>query len=275
VSERFWKTDDCCSTTADVTYSAKVDFDNANGDLSGVEVVFKRDGTEVGRANTGSDGFASFTEQNVARGPHSITVCVAETQSSGTGSGTGSHGTSAVPGDNPPPSNPPVDPPKNPFPDCGCGKENTCLPCVDSPADGWFCSSVDFAVYTDCIKGSITGTGYFPTCNPCRVGLRDAMSFRIAYDNGAVQGYLNFSDGPSSPWKLDNAQVKWAAIVGTESWFGGDNFMVHVIDAGLDFTQDSFEIWLYDPTTCQCYHCGGKLTGCYVHVSYKYTAQCP
>jgi len=141
--------------------------------------------------------------------------------------------------------------------------------------NGFYCSSIDFAVYRDCISGAITGTGYFPTCNPLRVGLRDGMNFRIAYDNGAVQGYINFSDGPSSSWKLDNAQVKWALIEGTESWFGGDNFLVHVKDGGGNFTDDFFEIWLSDPATCTCYHCGGNLTGCYVHVSYKYTQTCP
>jgi hypothetical protein len=48
-----------------------------------------------------------------------------------------------------------------------------------------------------------------------------------------------------------------------------------VIDGGKSFTDDSFEIWINDPATCTCYHCGGKLTGCYVNISWRYTQKCP
>jgi hypothetical protein len=300
ISERFWKVADCCAQTADVTYAARVDFDDADGNLKDVEVVFKRDGTEVGRANTDKDGVAYFTDKGVARGPHNVMVCVAETTTTDCGcndnnntsgcSGKGSDGHNKNDGkDNapcdgnagkgndsrssscvktpPPPCTPPPPPPS-----CGCGDDtDTCIPCTTTALDGWFCSSIDFAVYTDCIKGSVTGTGYFPSCNPLRVGLRNGMNFRLAYDNGAVQGTLNYWDGDT---KLTEAQVKWLIIDGAESWFGGDNWMAHVVDGGADPTQDFFEVWIKDPETCTCYHCGGKLTGCYVHVSYKYTQKC-
>jgi hypothetical protein len=157
--------------------------------------------------------------------------------------------------------------------DCGCkSDDDLCLPCTSTATEGKFCSTIDVAVYTDNIAGSVTGTGYFTTCNPLRVGQRNGMNFRIAYDQGAAQGYLNYWDGGT---KIVNGQVKWLLISGVHSWFGGDNWMVHVYDGGKSFNLDSFEIWINDPITCTCYHCGGFLTGCYVNVSWRFASKCP
>jgi hypothetical protein len=310
-SERFWKVADCCSQTADVQYAAEVQFDDEGGDLSGVEVIFSRDGVEVGRAKTGNNGFAYFTEKAVSRGPHSVKVCVASSATVGDCKTNdckpkpkyckhgkrncnyksckpskddcdncgrdkddcknkcyGSKGSSTYSKDKCKPTPPPCKP-------C-TDKVDKCEPCSTTAENGFFCSSIDYAVYTDCIQGAVTGNGYFPSCNPLRVGLRDYMNFRVAYDQGAVQGYLNFSGGQyAGAPKVVNGQVKWLLISGVESWFGGDNFMVHVIDGGNTFRDDYFEIWLEDPVTCTTYCCGGNLTGCYVHVSYRYSQKCP
>jgi hypothetical protein len=285
-SERFWKVADCCSTTADVKYAAELSFDDQTGDLSGFEVVFSRDGVEVGRATTDKDGYAYFTDKAVARGPHSVRVCSAEVTTTTTtsscskcgskdktrcGCSKGSRSASCYT-----PCQPKCPPPPPPPPPCNCGKKDACEPCSSMAVDGFFCSSIDYAVYTDCISGAVTGTGYFPSCNPLRAGLRDQMNFRVAYDQGAVQGYLNYSAGQyADAPRIVNGQVKWLLITGVESWFGGDTFMVHVIDGGSTFTDDYFEIWINDPAKCLKYCCGGNLTGCYVHVSYKYTQKCP
>ena len=166
----------------------------------------------------------------------------------------------------------------NPFSDCRkCGCEgNACDACSSILQGGAYMSGMDFAVYTDCIQGAVTGTGYIPSCDPLRVGLRDGFSFRIAYDNGAAQGRMNYSGGKyAGAWKVTDAAVKWLVIADNESWFGGDNWMVHAVDNGPTFTDDFFEIWINDPVSCTCYHCGGKLVGCYVHVSYRYSSSCP
>jgi hypothetical protein len=367
VTERFWKVGDFCNPQTNVTYSAKVEFEGAKtgDDLSGVEVVFSRDGVEVGRANTDATGTASFTDNNVARGPHKVTVCVKEgrtgdcktggkcadskcpsysktssTYGSGTDEackptitatftktsvtvtsskdlsnivlkfcddstqkfdclsgktgtfyGTGKHNGKSLKGawvksgcnssgDGPGYgqwfANPSAD--CKPTNDCGCPKpEQNCTTCVYTASEGKFCATIDYAVYSEEVAGAITGNGYFPSCNPLRVGLRDGMNFRIAVENGVTQGYLNYSAGQyAGAPKVVNGQVKWAVISGTEAWFGGDTFLVHVIDAGPNFREDYFEIWINDPATCTNYCCGGKLTGCYVHVSYKWTApKCP
>lgn len=527
LTERFWKVGDCCAKTSEVQYEAQVEFDQETGDKSGVEVIFKRDGTEVGRALTDADGLATFTETGVTRGNHTITTCVAEDavtceedQGSecsgkvnsltlkylgttagtitvvGTKSGTSYFSGTVQPGgtfsfaapagesfgtnidftlngqylqsihtscsqpigigmtwgsflildgsslvggklpqmpgttggtdtkkskstsskkddpmdspvtplptdgscitDNPnyapklqgtelvvgkpsgPSNGPVVTEPNKPLtftaiyhdewaidtapygpsytitgsngqtfatgvptvgtapvgagdglhetqflslltinlpqglpagnfqialkaydgdqnhrggdwgvvtwtvtnpcgtpppPPCNCGGEEfKCNTCSSTANDGFYCSTLDFAVYTDCIKGAVTGTGYFPSCNPLRVGMRNGMNFRAAYDNGAVQGYLNYWDGGL---RITNGQIKWLLISGVHSWFGGDGWMVHVYDGGKSFNLDSFEIWIEDPATCTCYHCGGYLTGCYVNVSYKYSQVCP
>nr|MDQ3023455.1 hypothetical protein [bacterium] len=355
LTEHFWKVDDSCDTAASVTYSAKVEFDGAaaGDDLSGVEVIFSRDGTEVARVNTDATGVASFTDTDVTCGPHKVTTCVAEGRTgecktggtcsdpkctsntstdscvplitviftkttltatstkdlsnvvlkfcdgstqkfdglsgmSGTFYGTGKNKDKAIEGawiksgcnnsgDGPGYGEWAENPSSGCKVDCGCPKpQQNCTTCVSTVTDGKFCSTIDYAVYTDAVAGAITGTGYIPSCNPLRVGLRDHMNFRIAINNGAVQGYVNFSAGQyATAPRVVNGQVKWAVISGTESWFGGDGFLVHVIDRGVDFREDFFEIWLNDPATCTTYCCGGKLTGCYVNVSYRWTQKCP
>jgi hypothetical protein len=163
----------------------------------------------------------------------------------------------------------------NPLSDCECKPCITydgCSNCSTSPVDGKLCSTQDIAVYTNQIWGAVTGTGYINACNPLRIGSRAGMNFRAAYDNGQVQGYLNFWDGSI---KVTNGQINWLVISGVESWFGGDNWVVHVVDNGKDFRNDTFEIWITDPVSKCCYHCGGRLVGCYVNISYRYTQVCP
>ena len=60
--------------------------------------------------------------------------------------------------------------------DCHCtSTDNNCTTCSSTSESGKFCAPLDFAVYTDCVSGAVTGNGYFPSCDPLRVGLRDHM----------------------------------------------------------------------------------------------------
>jgi hypothetical protein len=336
LTQRLTKVSDCCAQTADMTYVAEVQFDGDKGKKSEVEVIFVRDGSEVGRAETDVTGKATFVEKNVPRGTHKLYVqvkqghtgncqpqaclptvnvtftrttttvtsskdlsnvvlkycngCVQKFEGlcgkTGTFFGTGWYtgktlaGVWVKSG-----CNSSGDGPgygqwfANPFSDCRkCDCDyNACDVCTSVLVPGgMYMSGMDFAVYTDCIEGAVTGKGYIATCDPLRPGLRDGFSFRIAYDSGAVQGRMNYSGGQyAGAWKLTDVPVKWLAIVGNESWFGGDNWMVHVADNGPTFTEDFFEIWINDPKACICYHCGGKLVGCYVHISYRYSQPCP
>jgi hypothetical protein len=78
LTERFWNTD-CTATGADVTYVAKVLFNDEDCIKEGYEVFFSRDGgATLGSAFTNAEGIATFTEPNVPIGVHTSTVVVTD-----------------------------------------------------------------------------------------------------------------------------------------------------------------------------------------------------
>jgi hypothetical protein len=174
--------------------------------------------------------------------------------------------------------------PEPPKDDCGCEEKPDCIECevaqtpgdcfrcVTEIVDDTYCSEIGFAVYTTAIHGAVTGKGLIDSCNPNNPRGKASMIIRSTYKDGVVQGYLTYQDGDI--W-FNKQPIKWMLISGVHSYFGSDNWMVHAYDGGPDFKTDWFEIWHQDPCTKCCYHCGGFLVGCYVKVSYKYTAQCP
>jgi len=68
---------DCATHCADVVYSVHITYNDCpdrTDEALGHEVVFKRNGAEVGRANTNATGDASFTEHCVDLGDYQINV---------------------------------------------------------------------------------------------------------------------------------------------------------------------------------------------------------
>jgi hypothetical protein len=76
-TERFWSVCDCDGDCVDICYAAKVIFEECecrNCTKAGVEVIFSRDGVEIGRSTTNKDGWAYFTEECVDLGSYVSTV---------------------------------------------------------------------------------------------------------------------------------------------------------------------------------------------------------
>jgi hypothetical protein len=79
LSERFFSVCDCDNLFGDICYRAKVLFEDCPCGKcvkSGVEVIFCRDGQEVGRATTDDEGWAYFCEPQIGVGSYTGTVKV-------------------------------------------------------------------------------------------------------------------------------------------------------------------------------------------------------
>jgi hypothetical protein len=209
LSERLVPACDCCDAFADVIYCAKVIFSDDNCNKKGVEVVFKRDGQEVGRGTTNKQGVAYFTETHVAKGDYTSSACVDLNQEWGQGNNGNNNDTNNQ------------------------GDE-----------EEWLCSDLPFVVYTTCNHGAVTGKGEIPACDPGNTMGRAKFMFRTTYKDGEFQGRLTYMDGNVN---INDEPITWMVIHGLGAYFGNGEWYVHVHDGGKGtFVNDTFEIHIWD-----------------------------
>jgi hypothetical protein len=255
-TERFWEVDDCCDRVASVEYRATVTWDCPPASKAGVTVTFKRDGQVIGTAQTDANGVAVFTEDDVPAGRYDTEVCVT------------------------------VDTVEPDHTDCKrCGPDkNKCqhwssgddsAAAVVLPGDGdELCSECPIVVYHTCVQGIVSGKGMIDFPWQDEAG-NDYMAmgsfmFRVNYDNGNFSGTFTYTDRIHPT--LRDVPITWAVMDGVDAWFGNENVMIHVHDAGLPKPNpgDFFEIWQFD----QDFHASGNLHNCFIRNSFRYSFDC-
>jgi hypothetical protein len=257
-TERFWVVDDCCDRQASVEYVAKVTFNCETPNKDGITVTFKRDGNVLGTALTDADGVATFIEENVPAGQWNTQVCVDK---------------STV-----------VEP-----------EHGDCVPCKDdknkckwhysgnnagddavvNPGSDVVCTDCTVVVYHECVEGKVTGKGMIDfehiDANGNTVAAMGSFMFRLVYDDGNFSGTFTYTDRIHPT--LRDVPITWMVMDGADAWFGTENVMIHVHDAGMPKPNpgDFFEIWQWD----QDFHAGGNLHNCFIRNSFRYSYDCP
>lgn len=301
-TDMFFEIEDCCDQQADIEYRAQVWFSSGNCTKAGYTVIFKRGDQEVGRAETDASGLATFVEQNVPRGKYDIEVCVDKTQDvepdhgdcvpcktdknkckwnwkhkAGKGASIAGENPTHNDGD---PNNDQDG--RDDDPDdgnAGGGNDE-----VDDDAN-LLCCEGQVVVYHQCVRGIITGKG--PIEVPCinADGTHSEphgvamFNYRISYQDGNLGGTFSYSD-PHNGVTIANEAPTWIVVLGTEVWFGTDDWMVHMADAGLPKPKpgDQFHIWIWDKPGYAIDHThgiGGDVLNCYVRNSFAWTFKCP
>jgi hypothetical protein len=135
-------------------------------------------------------------------------------------------------------------------------------------------------VFHQCVRGIVTGKG--PIEVPCLNAdgshsdpQGTAMfNFRISYQDGNLGGTFSYSD-PHNGVTIANEAPTWIVVDGLDVWFGTEEWMVHMHDAGLPKPKvgDRFHIWIWDKPGYT--KLGGQPLNCYVRNSFAWTFKCP